>query len=338
MSSPFTLVVPAYGHPDRLRALLAAVDEQVPAGERLPVIVSDDASPRPLAQDVDAGAYPSLDLEVLRSEANGGPGAARNRALERVATPWVAFLDSDERPGDGWVARLAAIAGAERLDGVEGRITTGSERATPFTHIAEATLPGAQHVAGNVAFRTDALRRLGGFDERFYDAVLGLHFREDTELFFRLEAAGLDIAYEPELLAHHPPLPASYSAPLRDARRYYFDPLLAREHGDRFRAFNRLRRVGPVPLRRARHVAAVGHVAAVATAAAAISVGRRRPAFAAAAAALGTWGANVLALGWGRQVRARDAAPLAIVALALPWVYTVWYYRGVIRFRHLPRL
>lgn len=338
MRPDVTVVVPAHGHPEWIRALLAALDEQASSERPLPVIVSDDASPRPLELDVEADAYPSLALELLRSEENGGPGAARNRALERVDTPWVAFLDSDELPGAGWLERLDEIAAADVLDGVEGRITTGSERPTPFTHIAEATIPGAHHVAGNIAFRTEALRRLGGFDERYYDPALRLHFREDTELFFRVEEAGLDVPYDPELLAHHPPLEAAWSAPLRDARRYYFDALLAREHGDRFRSFNRLRRVGPVPLRTARHGAAVGHVAAAAAAAAALAAGHRRLALAAGAVGLATWGGNALALAWGRRVRPQDVAPLAVVALGLPWVYTFWYYRGAARFRHLPRL
>ena len=334
-----SVAIPAHGHPDRVRLLLEELDRQATGAAPLPVLVSDDASPRPLAADLDPAAYASLALELIRSEANGGPGAARNRALERVETPWIAFFDSDEIPGDGWLERLERIAGAaDAPDGVEGRITTGDERATPFTHIAEATLPGAHHVAGNIAFRVDVLRRLGGFDERYYDSGLRLHFREDTELFFRIEAAGLRVPYDADLLAHHPPLPASYGTPLRDARRYYFDALLAREHGERFRAFNRLRRVGPVPLRVARHLAAVGHVAAVAGAGAALLAGRRRTAVAAAGVAVATWGANAGSLVWGRRVPARDVAPVAAVALGLPWVYVVFYYRGAWRFRHLPRL
>jgi membrane protein YdbS with pleckstrin-like domain/GT2 family glycosyltransferase len=287
LTAALTVVVPAHGHPDRVRALLAELDRQADPDRPLRVVVVDDASARPLTLDLEPRDFSSLALAIERREVNGGPGASRNRGLELVETPWVAFFDSDEIPGPGWLARMEAIAASESApDGVEGRITTGSERATPFTHIAEATLPGAQHVAGNIAFRADVLRRLGGFDERFYDSGLRLHFREDTELFFRVDDAGLNVPFDPDLLAHHPPLPASYSSPLRDARRYYFDPLLAREHGDRFRTFNRLRRVGPVPLRRARHVAAVGHVAAVVVAATAALTGRRTAAGGAAGVAV----------------------------------------------------
>ena len=274
---------------------------------------------------------------MVRSPTNGGPGAARNRGLARVETPWVAFVDSDELPGEGWIERLEAIAlDPASPDGVEGLVDSGGDQSTPFTHVG--SLAGGSHLSGNLAFRTDVLRAAGGFDERFFDPGLRLHFREDTELFFRLRRSHHRIERDLRLVVSHPPLPASYGAPLRDARRYYFDPLLAREHPERFRAFNELRRVGPLSLRRARHLAAVGHVLGVGAGLVALA-NRRRPAAAVAGAvALGSWGANAAALAWGRDLPARDAAPLAVVALGLPWVYVLFYYRGVVRFRHLPRL
>jgi hypothetical protein len=70
----------------------------------------------------------------------------------------------------------------------------------------------------------------------------------------------------------------------------------------------------------------------------ALLAGRRRTAAAAAGVAVATWGANAVSLAWGRRVPARDVAPVAAVALGLPWVYVAFYYRGAWRFRHLPRL
>lgn len=336
---PVTVVIPAHGDPDSVERLLAALESQAAGGEPLPVIVSDDASPVPLAEALARKPLRGLALEIVRSERNGGPGAARNRALARVRTPWVAFLDSDEVPGLGWLSRLEQIATAvDGPDGVEGRIDTGTERPTPFAHVAESPEGGTHHVAGNIAFRTETLASLGGFDERYYDPRLRLHFREDVELFFRIEAAGLEVPYDASLLAHHPPLPASYSSPLRAARRYYFDPLLAREHAERFHDLNERRRLGPVSLRRARHLAAVGHVTTTLGALVALAFGKREAAALCGAAAFATWGANAAAIVWRRRVAPRHVLPVGVVALGLPWVYTVFYYRGVLRFGHLPRL
>ena len=73
-------------------------------------MIADDASPQPLEPQLRAAAPAGLDLRVVRSEANGGPGAARNRALAVAQTPWIAYLDADERPAPGYVARLEALA------------------------------------------------------------------------------------------------------------------------------------------------------------------------------------------------------------------------------------
>ncbi|HUP33403.1 MAG TPA: glycosyltransferase [Gaiellaceae bacterium] len=337
MARAATVVIPAHGDADGLSRLLDALDSQARHGEPLRVIVSDDGSPDPLADAIQSSSFPALEIELVRAEVPAGPGAARNRGLELVRTPWVAFVDGDEIPAPGWLRRLEEIAGdPDSWPAVEGAVDHGEEEARPLAHVG--TLADGSHLSGNLAFRRDVLALVGGFDERFYDRRHGLHFREDTELFFRLEAAGVSPRRDETLLVHHPPHPRSLGTPLRHARRYYFDPLLARLHGERFRAFNRRRLVGPLSLRRARHQAAVAHVLGIGLLSGGLVTGSRAATFAGLATGAAGWAANAAALSWGRRVRARDVAPIALVALALPWVYVVWYYRGVVRFRHLPRL
>jgi glycosyltransferase involved in cell wall biosynthesis len=339
MKAAVTVAIPAHGSPAQVLELLRALAAQVPAGGggRLPVVVADDCSPEALAPVLEAAAPAELELRVVRTARNGGPGAARNRALDEVATPWVAFIDADELPGAGWLERLRQlIADPDGVDVIVGRVAIPTA-AGPFEHATEAIAEEQQYVAGNVVFRTPALRDDGGFDERFYDPSRRLHFREDAELRFRLEAAGRRFVYAPDLVVEHPPLPSSVLAPARLARRYYFDPLLAREHPERFRAFVRSRRVGPVPLRRARHDAALlfaggGLAAVVGSAAGARSLRR-----AGLAGLLAGWALNAAALGWGRRVRARHVVPMAGLAAVTPLVYLWHFYRGVLTFRHLPR-
>lgn len=337
MTRDVTLVVPVYGRVDELRRLLTAVDDQARGGPPLPVIVADDASPQPVGVQLDPAAYPALVLDVVRSERNAGPGAARNCGLRHVHTPWVAFVDSDEIPAAGWLARLDNLTADESAwPAVEGAVDDGGVDAGPFTHAG--TLGEGSHLSGNLAFSTELLRNVGGFDGRFYDPWLRLHFREDTELFFRLEAAGMPLRRDDGLVVHHPPHARTVTSPLRDARRYHFDPLLARLHPEPFRAFNRRRRLGPVPLRSARHAAALAEVGGFALAAASALRGRRGGVAAGSTVATAGWAANVAALAWGRRVEPRDLGPLLLVGLVHPWVYVGFYYAGVVRFRHLPRL
>jgi glycosyltransferase involved in cell wall biosynthesis len=336
-----TVVVPAHKFDDRLLALLHALDQQVGDGSQLPVVVSDDAAREPLGPRLEAVRFPNLQLSVVRSDVNGGPGAARNRALGHVRTPWVAFLDSDELPRDGWLARVEEIAGErDAPDAVKGMLDVGDDRPTPFSHYAETTVVAgdvALAVAGNVVFRSDVLREVGGFDERFYDPAQKLHFREDSELFFRLEARGKRIVFDPLLRAHHPPLARSFWSPILEARRYYFDPLLSREHPRRFRVSMRERGLGPLSLRRARHDAALAFVLGTGVACAGVALESRRATGAGIGLLVFGWTATAIALGWKRLIRARDVPPLAAVAAIVPWVYLWHYYRGVLRFRHRSR-
>lgn len=79
-------------------------------GVSLEVIVVDDASSDETleAARVAAGDDPRLICERL--EENGGPSAARNRALELVTARYVAVLDADDAMVEGRLARLVPLA------------------------------------------------------------------------------------------------------------------------------------------------------------------------------------------------------------------------------------
>ena len=342
-SLPITLVIPVRGSADLLIRLLDAVDRAVTASASgtLRVLVSDDGSEPPLGAVVGAALsrWVGIDVRVIRSATNGGPGAARNRALAEVETPWVAFLDADMTVDERWFARLREVVATTECDVVEGRVAFASGAPpTPFTHATEFSSSGIHHGAGNVVYRTAVLRAAGGYDESFFDARRGLHFREDTELYFRLYEAGVRTVYDADLVAEHPPLPASYRSPILLARRYGFDPRLSRLHARQFREMNHGRKIGPVSLRRARHDAALAHVAGVTVGVVGVALGHRALMAAGAGLAVAGWGATAGALSWRRHVAPSHLLPLAAVSAIVPWVYVWNYYRGVVRNRHLPRL
>lgn len=83
---------------------------------RLQLIVVDDASPHPARAELEGMAPPAnLHLSIIE-QANGGPGAARNKGLDAVgaACGYLAFLDSDDEwePDHLERATVALRAGA----------------------------------------------------------------------------------------------------------------------------------------------------------------------------------------------------------------------------------
>jgi succinoglycan biosynthesis protein ExoU len=74
------------------------------------VVVVDDCSPDDTSAKARAADDGSGRLEILRQDRNGGPAAARNRALERLDTDWWTILDSDDWMMPGRIAGLLRYA------------------------------------------------------------------------------------------------------------------------------------------------------------------------------------------------------------------------------------
>lgn len=185
-----------------------ALRESLPHHEA-PVILVDNASRVPVP-----GA--------IRLERNRG-GAGRNVGVEAARTPYVALTDDDAWWAPGALARAVAVLDAHpRLALVQARVLVGpQERLDPTCEeMARSPLPGAPGQPGHallgfvacaVVVRRDAFLAAGGFAERL--AVGG----EETLLAGDLVAAGWQLSYVPEVVAHHHPPSSSRDRPERRA-------------------------------------------------------------------------------------------------------------------------
>jgi N-acetylglucosaminyl-diphospho-decaprenol L-rhamnosyltransferase len=202
---------------DRRAELLASVPRHLALPERPPVIVVDDASTDGTA-DALAAAHPQV--ELIRLAASAG-GAARNAGVRAAATPYVAFSDDDAWWRPGALARSVALLDAHpRVAVVQARILVGpDEREDPTClEMAASPLPRAggqpghpilSFVACAAVVRRGAFLAAGGFSERL--AVGG----EEELLGWDLAAAGWQLSYVPEIVAHHHPPPAADGRPAR---------------------------------------------------------------------------------------------------------------------------
>jgi len=144
-------------------------------------------------------------LRLVRLGCNAGFAKANNLGIEDCATPLVALLNPDAFAEPGWLAALvraaedcpsAVMFGSLQvcaddpglLDGAgdayfcAGTSWRGGHRRPrpPVAPTGEAFGP----CAAAALYRTDWLRRVGGFDERFFC------YAEDVDLAFRLRLAG----------------------------------------------------------------------------------------------------------------------------------------------------
>lgn len=109
-----TVIVPGFDVADYADAALDSLRAQTRADWS--AILVDDASSDATADIFDRAAAQDPRFRVVRAPARGGLGAARNRALDLVQTPYLGFLDADD---------VLIPSALERLLGVLER--TGSD-------------------------------------------------------------------------------------------------------------------------------------------------------------------------------------------------------------------
>ncbi len=200
-----TVVIPTFERPGPLSACLTALAVAFPADAET-IVVADGGT-----QDVSAVVAAFVEPLRLRlfKTANCGPAAARNRGIEQARGEIIAFTDDDCRPQPGWLKTLASgvvtdpplAVGGSTLNGLPGNayadaaqlvLNLLSRHDRDLVH-RERLLP-----SNNLAFPTEALRQLGGFNEAFRTA-------EDRELCRRWAAAGFALGRVPAAIVEHDP-------------------------------------------------------------------------------------------------------------------------------------
>jgi GT2 family glycosyltransferase len=189
---------------DRRPELLRTLDLMTALPESPQLIVVDNASSDGSADA--AGRY--RQVRVIRAAANLG-AVARNVAVARVTTPYVAFCDDDTWWEPGALRRAAALLDAcPRLAAVTGRILVepGGEEDPITPELRDSPVPGPAWLpgpalmsilAGASMLRVAAFNEAGGFSPRLW---LG---GEEELLSMDLAAAGWWMCYASRVVVHH---------------------------------------------------------------------------------------------------------------------------------------
>lgn len=191
---------------DRRERALATVGRCRDLPGAPPVIVVDDASRDGTAAAI-RGAHP--DVEVLRRDRSAG-AAARNDAVRRATTPYVAFVDDDSGWASGALDRAADVFDAHpQVALIAARMLVGvEEREDPVnalmadSPLRDPALPGPEvlgFLACGALVRREAFLAVGGFEPRFH---LG---GEEELLALDLRRHGWRCVYLDDVTATHAP-------------------------------------------------------------------------------------------------------------------------------------
>lgn len=222
-SLPFlSVIVPAFNRPEGLKALLVALEEQSYPPYRFEVLVCDDGSTPPLAEQVSIKECP-FSVRFLRG-ANEGPATARNRGWREARGSVICFTDDDCLPTPTWLEAIADAMQAPSVHAVNGPVRSKVPPIDPFVHSLNTGQTDGVATA-NLAVRREMLQAVGGFDETF-----AAPYFEDFDLAKRLEAAYGPITWSEAVVVEHPHRPAPFFKAFRAAGYYRYLPYMQRKH------------------------------------------------------------------------------------------------------------
>jgi len=208
--------------------LLEALEQQTVARQEFEVVVVDDGSKdatREMLARVDRQA--DGPFQALRCAESKGPAAARNLGVRSARGSIVAFTDDDCVPERRWLEE-ALGAFADGVGVVQGTTRAQSGAAgygVPFSRTMEVGEEDGHYPTCNIFYRREALERVGGFDESFRFAC-----GEDTDLAWRVKAAGYASRFCREAVVIHDVRPPSFGLFLRERRRFADQILLVKRH------------------------------------------------------------------------------------------------------------
>ncbi len=204
-----TVVIPTFNRLDTLVHVIPSLLRQDVRAERYEIVVADS-----LSTDGTASYLADTVKEYPRLRHVPGPytgrAMARNAGVSAARGAIVLFTDADILAATDLVSRhLERHAAGDRLAvvGQELQVSSLEEYERLRAHPAERRplhpdsrrrLSWLYFLTGNASVRKDELDRVHGFDEEFTG-----YGHEDLELGYRLQQAGIRLAYEPRAVNYH---------------------------------------------------------------------------------------------------------------------------------------
>jgi GT2 family glycosyltransferase len=205
--------------PKQLRRCLSALSESEEGA--LETIVVDNSSGDGETRTV-VEEFPGV---IHCVEPCGGLSQARNTGIKQSSGDIIAFTDDDVLVSRNWIGSVREALSNERVFGLTGLVLAGELETQSqlrfevdygfncgyrpklfdsvfFTSMVKRGVPVWLIGAGaNMAFRRVVFRKVGLFDTRLGAGASGCS--EDSEMWYRMLAAGMPIVYDPRAVVFH---------------------------------------------------------------------------------------------------------------------------------------
>jgi GT2 family glycosyltransferase len=201
-----SVIIATHNRPDSLPRLVASLAPEVATGLR-EIIVAENGTPVPMQLSLEGAPLKHL------HEPRAGKCRIQNRAIAQAGGEILVFLDDDLVVAPGYLEAVENFFDTHReFAAMKGRILAAEDPEKKVGPMAAyLDLPIVDHgdevievrgvLGANMAFRADALKQLGPFDERLGPGAGG--HEEETEMSQRLRRAGFRIGYAPKALVYH---------------------------------------------------------------------------------------------------------------------------------------
>jgi glycosyltransferase involved in cell wall biosynthesis len=205
-----SIVVPTYNRVERLKRVIAALEQQDYAHENYELIVVSDGSTDGTQAYLE-NLSPSVKFSQC-TQVNQGPAAARNRGVAMASGQFVLFIDDDVIPEPGLVREHMSVHQCHEGNTIViGPMVTPSDvKLSPWVNWEQKQLekyynamlsgrypPSARlFYTGNASVPRKYFMQCGGFDQ-------SLRRAEDIELAYRLERLGLQFHFNPQAVGFH---------------------------------------------------------------------------------------------------------------------------------------
>lgn len=221
----YSVVIPSYERHHQLPDLFECLRQQIERDFEV-VLVDQSATPWQAANQVFGFPLTYYHCPVK------GAVRARNTGAMLAQGEILAFVDDDCKPDPEWLLRARTYFDDTQTVGVEGMIYSDHVHDGAYRPVSNVGFEGIGFMTANLLVRAGAFQCLGGFDPQFDHP----HFREDTDLGWRLLEIGL-VPYANDVRVFHPAQPRELERESLETRNTFFekDALLFKKHPERYR-------------------------------------------------------------------------------------------------------